>query len=85
METSEQIKEMVKQKYSEIALQEKGMDYTHKERTCYSPRQKMDTIGFCVVIIVLVGVFVFSVFYVPQYLSQIISGTFGLLGGAAGG
>jgi hypothetical protein len=68
-----------------LALQEKGMDYTHNERIHFSPAliSALSVFGF--LIIVLVGLFVFCVFYAPQYASQIISLAIGLATGGLGG
>jgi len=66
-----------------IALQEKGMDYTHKERTTYLPQNILQVCAFAFTVLVITGIFVFSAFYAKEYLGEIISGVFGL--GAGGG
>ncbi len=68
-----------------IGLQEKGMDYTHKERTNFSPKQKIEVGVFAGVMVVLVGMFIFSVYKVPEYSGEIISGLIGLISGGIGG
>lgn len=68
-----------------LALQEKGMDYTHHERTNSSPKQKAELIMFMTIIGVMVIIFILSLFFAKEYLSEIISGTAGFLAGGAGG
>lgn len=68
-----------------LALQEKGMDYTHKERTNSSPKQKIELIIFIVIIIVILIIFSLSLFFAKEYLGEIISGIAGFLAGGAGG
>lgn len=68
-----------------LAMQEKGMDYTHKERTELSPKQKIELVAVIVVVLVLLTVFIFSVFYAKEYLSEIITGLVAFLTGGAGG
>ena len=64
-----------------LSLQEKGMDYTHEERTKFLPSQLIDSGKFLVIAILVVGVFMFSAFWAKEYLGQIISGLFGLFAG----
>ena len=68
-----------------LDLQEKGMDYTHKERTKFSPRQITELTMFVAVILILLAVFVLSLFFAKEYLGEIISGAVGFLAGGAGG
>lgn len=68
-----------------LALQEKGMDYTHEERTMCSPIQKIEFTVFLVVVLVLLIIFVLSLFFAREYLGEIISGIVGLFAGGAGG
>lgn len=68
-----------------LALQEKGMDYTHKERTTWSPKQTIELIVFAIIIITLIGIFTLTLFYAKEYLGEVISGMVGLLAGGAGG
>lgn len=68
-----------------LALQEKGMDYTHKERTEYSPKQKTELTMFIIVLFVMLIIFILSLFFAKEYLGEIISGTVGFLAGGAGG
>jgi len=68
-----------------LSLQEKGMDYTHEERTVCSPKQKIQLTMFMVIIIVLIIIFTLSLFYAKEYLGEIISGTVGILAGGIGG
>ncbi len=68
-----------------LTLQEKGMDYTHSERTHFSPQLISTLIVLGGLALIIVGLFVFCVFYAPQYASMIISGAVGLLTGGAGG
>lgn len=68
-----------------LALQEKGMDYTHKERTNFTPHLITTICGFAFFTIIIVGLFIFCIFYAPQYASQILSGAIGLLTGGIGG
>lgn len=68
-----------------LSLQEKGMDYTHRERTHFSPQLISSLIVFGALIFVLIGLFVFCVFFAPEYASQIITGALGVITGAFGG
>lgn len=68
-----------------IGLQEKGMDYTHQERTCFSPKQKIETGVFVLVVFLMVGMFVFSVYKAPQYTGEILAGIIGFFGGGLSG
>jgi hypothetical protein len=68
-----------------LALQEKSMDYVHHERTHFSPKLISTLLILVGIAIVFVGIFVFCVFYAPQYASQIISGFLGLVTGGVGG
>lgn len=64
-----------------LAMQEKGMDYTFKERNTFTA----DRITKLIVLVVFVGIYVFSVYTVPQYVGEIISGMIGFLTGGIGG
>lgn len=68
-----------------LDLQEKGMDYTHEERTKFSPIQKTDLIVIIVVIITFLIIFALSVFYAKEYVGEIIAGMIGVLTGGLGG
>ncbi len=68
-----------------LALQEKGMDYTHNERTRFLPQHIFQYGTFAFVILLVVGVFVFSTFYAKEYLATIASALFGLTAGGVGG
>ena len=58
-----------------LALHEKGMEYTHKERTTYLPKDIMHMTTYLFTALLVVAVFVFSVFYAKEYLGEIISAT----------
>lgn len=68
-----------------LSLQEKGMDYTHNERIHFSPQLISTLIVFAVLAAIIVGLFVFCVFFAPQYASQIITAAVSLATGAFGG
>jgi len=68
-----------------LALHEKGMEYTHKERTTYLPKDIMHMTTYLFTALLVVAVFVFSVFYAKEYLGEIISATLGLVLGGVGG
>jgi hypothetical protein len=68
-----------------LELQEKGMDYTHDERTRVSPQQKLAFSAFVIVAVILVAVFVLTLFFAKEYISQVISAVLGLVAGGAGG
>lgn len=76
--TSEQVDKL-------LALQEKGMDYTHKERTSYLPSQVLEFWAFFVIIAILALIFTLTILLAPQYLEQVASGIIGLIGGGLGG
>ena len=59
--------------------------FTHKERTKFSPRQITELTMFVAVILILLAVFVLSLFFAKEYLGEIISGAVGFLAGGAGG
>ena len=68
-----------------LALQEKGMDYTHEERMKISPKQKIE-IGILIFgSIILCGVFVLCLLFAKEYLGQLVSGIVGLITGSFGG
>lgn len=68
-----------------LDLQEKGMDYTHKDNHTFLPKDILEAGKFVFVVMVIVGVLVFSTFYAKEYLGEIISGIFGLLAGGGVG
>jgi len=65
-----------------LAIQEKGMDYTHQERCQNSPHQKIIFISFIMAIITLLVIFTLTLFFAKEYLSQVVSGVFGILAGS---
>jgi uncharacterized ion transporter superfamily protein YfcC len=68
-----------------LSLQEKGMDYTHEERTCFSPKQKIELAIFVCSIIVLVLVFLHTLWYAKEYLGEVIASIVGFLAGGSAG
>lgn len=68
-----------------LELQEKGMDYTHDERTHFSPKQWMNLGVLLITVLALLFVFVLSLFFAKEYLGEIVSGLVGLLAGSFGG
>ena len=65
-----------------LALQEKGMDYTHQERCVSSPQQKFIFISFIIATLILLIIFTLTLFFAKEYLSQVVSGIFGILAGS---
>ncbi|MFH1620739.1 MAG: hypothetical protein ABIB04_01500 [Patescibacteria group bacterium] len=68
-----------------LSLQEKGMDYTHEERTRVSPKQKLEVTVLIVGAILLLIVFILCLFSAKEYLGEVVSGIVGLLAGSFGG
>ncbi len=68
-----------------LDLQAKGMDYTHEERTKFSPVQKIEVTVIIVVIITFLIIFALSIFFAKEYVGEIISGMIGVLTGGFGG
>ena len=68
-----------------LALNEKGMDYTHKERTSFSPTQKIEVGVFVSVVIALVAILWIVVSKAPDYLGETITGIIGFLTCGFGG
>lgn len=68
-----------------LELQEKGMEYTHKERTNVLPKQWLELVVFVVIIASFFGVLVFVAIYAPNYLGETITGILGFLSGGVGG
>lgn len=68
-----------------LELQEKGMDYTHDERTRFSPKRKADLILAIIVIVTFLIIFILALFFAKEYLGEIITGFVGLLTGGIGG
>lgn len=68
-----------------LSLQEKGMDFTHHERTHFSPQLISTLLAVGGLALIIVGLFVFCVFYAPEYASQIIALGIGLITGSVGG
>jgi len=68
-----------------LGLQEKGMDYTHEERTKYSPKQKTELTIFIIVLFVMLIIFILSLFFAKDYIGEVIYGAVGFLAGSAGG
>ena len=64
-----------------LALQEKSMDYTHKDTHTFLPKDILEISKFAFVILVGVGLFVFATYKAPQYLGQIASALLGLIAG----
>lgn len=68
-----------------LALQEKGMDYTHKERTMWQPRQVSNLIVFSIIVFALLGIIALTAWLAKEYIGQVITGTVAFLAGGAGG
>lgn len=72
-----------------LELQEKGMDYTHKERMQdkehFSPREKKDLIMSIFIVGVLLVILILSMIFAEQYVGEVMIGTLGFLVGGAGG
>jgi hypothetical protein len=68
-----------------LALQEKGMDYTHKERTKISPKQVTGLIVLGIGVVVLLAIYFSCLFYAKEFLGEVIAGIVGLLTGGLGG
>jgi len=68
-----------------LEMQEKGMDYTFKERNTFTAERITRLVVFFAVLLTFIGVFVFATYKVPQYLGEIISGMVGFLTGGVGG
>lgn len=64
-----------------LALQEKGMDYTHAERTMFQPKQVLEVVVFVAILLFIAGVLTLVIFKAPQYTGEAISSVIGLLGG----
>lgn len=72
--TTEQVDKM-------LALQEKSMDYTHKDTHTFLPKDILEVGKFVFVILVGVALFVFATFFAEEYLGEIASALLGLLAG----
>jgi hypothetical protein len=72
--TTEQVDKM-------LALQEKSMDYAHKDIHTFLPKDILEIGKFIFVILVGVGLFVFATYEAEEYLSEIASALLGLLAG----
>jgi len=72
--TTEQVDKM-------LALQEKSMDYTHKDTHTFLPKDILEVGKFVFVILIGVGLFVFATFKAEEYLGEIASALLGLLAG----
>lgn len=68
-----------------LSLQEKGMDYTHKERTMWQPRQVAELVSFILLLIFVTGLIWLILDKAPQYTGEVISVVIGLVGGGLGG
>ncbi|MCK4635333.1 MAG: hypothetical protein KAT32_00565 [Candidatus Moranbacteria bacterium] len=68
-----------------LDLQAKGMEYTHEERTKFSPIQKTELTVIIVVIITFLIIFTLSIFFAKEYVGEIIYGMIGILTGGLGG
>jgi len=68
-----------------LALQEKGMDYTHQERTKISPKQLSGLIVLGVAVAVLLAIFFSCLFWAKELLGEVVAGMVGLLTGGIGG
>ena len=68
-----------------LSLQEKGMDYTHKERTMWQPKQVMSLIVFVIVIIAILGLVALTAWLAKEYIGQVITGAIAFVAGGAGG
>lgn len=68
-----------------LALQEKGMDYTHTERTKILPAQWMSIIITLAIILGFVGLIWVTAVYANQHLEKVITGAVSFLAGGAGG
>lgn len=68
-----------------LELQEKGMDYTHDERTHFSPKQWMNLGVLFITVSALLLVFLSCLFFAKEYLGEVVSGIVGLLAGSFGG
>lgn len=68
-----------------LSLQEKGMDYTHEERIKFSSKQKLELSFFGITVLVLVIVFLLTLFFAKDYLREVITGILSFVAGGAGG
>jgi len=68
-----------------IALHEKGMDYTHKDNHTFLPKDILRYGAFAFVLLIVVGIFIFSAFYAKEYLGEIVSAILGLMAGGVSG
>lgn len=64
-----------------LALQEKGMDYTHKERTMWQPAQISQLIVLVIVLLFVIGILWVILTQAPQYTGQVVTSIIGLIGG----
>jgi uncharacterized membrane protein len=68
-----------------LALEEKGMDYMHKERTMWQPRQIAELVSFVLILLFVVVLIWIILDKAPQYTGEVISVIVGLVGGGLGG
>jgi|GEM_PF-1817210 len=72
--TTEQVDKM-------FALQEKSMEYTHKDTHTFLPKDILEISKFVFIILMGFVLFVFATYKAPQYLGQIASALLGLIAG----
>jgi hypothetical protein len=68
-----------------LALQEKGMDYTHKERMNVTAKQKVDMFLFGGVVVALIVIILIVAWKAPDQIGLAITGAIAFLTGGAGG
>jgi hypothetical protein len=68
-----------------LSLQEKGMDYTHTERTKILPAQWMRVIVTVIGVLGFVGLIWVTAVYAKEHLEKVITGAIGFLAGGASG
>jgi hypothetical protein len=83
--TSDQYRPTEKQVDKMFQLQEKAMDYTHKERTQVLPQHKFDRLVeftmFLISIIFLGIIFIFVILKKPEYTDLVITSIVAFIGG----
>lgn len=68
-----------------LELQEKGMDYTYKERTNFSPALITEIGLILLIVLTFFGLLFFVKQAAPEYLGETITGFIGVLAGGLGG
>jgi uncharacterized membrane protein (DUF106 family) len=68
-----------------LALQEKGMDYTHKERTMWRPQQLAQLIAFIITLIFFIVLIWLILTKAPQYTGEVVTAVVSLIGGGGVG